>query len=131
MPGFNQQGPANQGPMTGRGMGKCANGPMADSPNFSNPADRGLGLGFRRGRGSGQGRGRGMGPCWGQGQGNGYGQAPMSAQAPGTMGRNTMQANTMPSNTLEDLNLRAERLESELNAIKESIATLSKSSDRE
>lgn len=127
MPGFNQQGPGNQGPMTGRGMGMCSNGAMAESPNFSNPAGRGLGLGLRRGRGSGQGRGRGMGPCWGQG--NGYGQAPMAAQNPNAMGRDTMQANTMPRNNMEDLKLRAERLESELNAIRESIATLSKSSD--
>ena len=124
MPGFNQQGPMNQGPMTGRGMGKCANGPMADAPNFSNPADRGLGLGFRRGRGFGQGRGRGMGPCWGQGYG--YGQASMAAQNP-----NAMETDTMHANTMETLKLRAEMLESELNSIRESIKTLSKSSDTE
>jgi hypothetical protein len=115
MPGFNQQGPRNQGPMTGRGMGMCAKSPMADSPNFSNPAGRGLGLGFRRGRGFSQGRGRGMGPCWGQG----YGQAATAAGEPGTM----------PANTMEDLKLRAERLESELNAIRQGISALSGSSD--
>ena len=122
MPGFNQQGPRNQGPMTGRGMGMCAKSPMADSPNFSNPAGRGLGLGFRRGRGFSQGRGRGMGPCWGQG----YGQATMAAGEPGTM-----PADTMPANTMEDLKLRAERLESELNAIRQGIAALSRSSATE
>jgi hypothetical protein len=55
-----------------------------------------------------------MGPCWGKGY-------PMAADEPGTMGTNTM----------EDLKLRADMLESELNAIREGIAALSKSSDTE
>lgn len=117
MPGFNQQGPNNQGPMTGRRMGVCANGPMADSANLGNPSFRGMGMGFRRGRGAGQGRGMGMGPFGGRGYGPGY----MGAVQPGTM-----QAGTM-----ENLKLRAEMLESELSSIKEALATLSKPSETE
>ena len=44
MPGFNGYGPMNNGPMTGRGMGRCQGGP-----------GRGMGMG------GGMGRGRGMG----------------------------------------------------------------------
>jgi len=68
MPGLNQTGPAGQGPMTGRRMGRCANS-GADQEN-QNEGDRettnktieetfwgrGFGFGFGRGRG-----GRGMG----------------------------------------------------------------------
>ncbi|MCP4720380.1 MAG: DUF5320 domain-containing protein [Desulfobacteraceae bacterium] len=99
MPGFNQQGPSNQGPMTGRGMGRCTNDPMATSPNFGRGQFRDQGAGFRRGRGQGRGPGRGQG----------FVQGPMAAQAPGTM---------------EDLKLRAQALESELNAVKEALAKL-------
>ncbi len=103
MPGFNQQGPSNQGPMTGRGMGHCTNDPMATSPNFGGGQFRGQGAGFKRGRC--QGMGRSQGP----GRGQGYAQGPMTAQTPGTM---------------EDLKLRAQNLESELNAVKEALAKL-------
>lgn len=97
MPGFNQQGPNNQGPMTGRGMGRCTNDPVATSTNFGGGQFRGQGAGFRRGR------------CQGIGRGQGYAQGPMATQAPGTM---------------EDLKLRAQTLESELNAVKEALAKL-------
>ncbi|MEA3248283.1 MAG: DUF5320 domain-containing protein, partial [Nanoarchaeota archaeon] len=50
MPGQDGTGPAGQGPMTGRGMGFCAD---FDAPGFVNP-------GFRRGMGRGLGRGRGL-----------------------------------------------------------------------
>jgi len=99
MPGFNQQGPMNQGPMTGRGRGVCVNGPAAATTGFGAPRSQGYGLGCRRGRGMGQG--------WGQGYGR---QAPMAVQA---------------ETTMESLRLRAEALESELIAIKESLANLS------
>ncbi len=49
MPGFNQRGPENQGPMTGRRQGRCT-----DSENFA-----GFGGRCQRGR-SGRGN-RGMG----------------------------------------------------------------------
>ena len=61
MPGFNQMGPENKGPMTGRGMGRCANN---DTPENTDPEFRG-GRRCRRGGagGSGVGRGRlGNGP---------------------------------------------------------------------
>ena len=113
MPGFNQQGPNNQGPMTGRRMGICANGPMADSPSMGTPPFRGMGMGFRRGRGAGFGRGMGSF------QGRGYGRSYMAAGAPDGAG------------TMQDLKLRADMLESELASIKEVLATLSRSSDAE
>lgn len=94
MPGFNQQGPMNQGAMTGRGRGICVNGPAAGTAGFGAP---GFGLGCRRGRGMGLGQGYAR-------------QAPMAVQAESTM---------------ESLRLRAEALESELTAIKESLANLS------
>ena len=101
--------------MTGRRMGICANGPMADSPNLATPSYRGMGMGFRRGRGAGFGRGMGMGSF----QGRGYGRAYMAAGAPDGTG------------TMQDLKLRADMLESELASIKEALATLSPSSDTE
>lgn len=64
MPGFNQRGPENQGPMTGRRQGRCA-----DSENFG-----GFGGRCQRGR-SGRGN-RGMG-------GNAQWNTP-AAQAPRT-----------------------------------------------
>lgn len=63
MSGFNKRGPNNQGPMTGRGMGRCANGPVAGSSNLLNLVGRGLGL--KRGRKQGVGQGL----CRGQGRG--------------------------------------------------------------
>ena len=92
----------NQGPMTGRGRGTCANG--AGSTGFGNPQFGGQGYGFRRGRGFGQG----PGPGWGRG----YApvQGPVAAQAPISK---------------EALRQRADILESELNAIKAALADLS------
>ena len=52
MPGFDGSGPTGKGPMTGRGMGRCATG-------------AGQGLGGGRGLGRGMGGGRGMrGAAW-------------------------------------------------------------------
>ncbi len=45
MPNFNGTGPRGEGPMTGRGMGPCANG-QAYGNGFG--CGRGRGLGFRR-----------------------------------------------------------------------------------
>ena len=66
MPGLNQTGPMEQGPKTGRKMGRCTNfgaklkpQPTTDTENSEekfpeNSFGRGLGLG--RGRGQGLGR---------------------------------------------------------------------------
>jgi hypothetical protein len=70
MPGFNQRGPAGQGPMTGRRIGKCNNfgvnqkkqptGEESQNQDFG-IQDFGRGFGFgRRGRGRGFNRGFGM-----------------------------------------------------------------------
>lgn len=69
MPGLNQTGPMGQGPMTGRGLGRCADAAWksnAKSPNQNSMdeqdtttfGNRGafMGMGFGRGRGC-----RGMG----------------------------------------------------------------------
>lgn len=74
----NQRGPEGQGPMTGRGLGRC-NG----KENTENRADveparngRGRGMGNRRGLGQGQGQGRGGGQGRGKGLGRRFDGAP-------------------------------------------------------
>jgi hypothetical protein len=73
MPGFNQKGPAGQGPMTGRRMGRCTNygagagkrsAPVAENPGETIPDNipdntSEQERGFGQGRGHGFGRGRG------------------------------------------------------------------------
>lgn len=70
MPGLNQTGPMGQGPMTGRGLGRCNDASWQANANDSNQQDantstnsRAYGYGaFGFGRGFGRGRGcRGMG----------------------------------------------------------------------
>lgn len=65
MPGLNRKGPAGEGSMTGRKMGRCTqfgeklidkNG-QAESTQDSNEKNSGRGFGFGR-----RGQGRGMGP---------------------------------------------------------------------
>ena len=59
MPGGNGTGPAGMGPMTGRGLGYCAN---YSTPGYTNPiAGGGFGRGMGRGGGFGRGIGRGFG----------------------------------------------------------------------
>ena len=53
MPGGDRTGPRGMGPMTGRGLGYCAD---YGAPGYVNPAP---GLGLGRGRGWGGGRGGG------------------------------------------------------------------------
>ncbi|MGD9930436.1 MAG: DUF5320 domain-containing protein [Mangrovibacterium sp.] len=72
MPGFNRRGPQGEGPMTGRGRGRCANrgnipseknSGSAQSPNPDAISDDaafgnrgfGFGLGLKRGRWLGRG----------------------------------------------------------------------------
>ncbi len=81
MPGYDKTGPQGQGPMTGRGMGRCRNN--GDVPANEERIDGesttllGLGRGGRP-RGGGMGRcrggrggGRGMGGGGGRGRGRG------------------------------------------------------------
>ena len=73
MPGFNQNGPLGQGPMTGRGLGRCADARWQTNAKASKPAsiqeqdttaigNRGMGLG-RGGRCWGIGRQARFGGC--------------------------------------------------------------------
>ncbi|WP_457571626.1 DUF5320 domain-containing protein [Desulfovulcanus sp.] len=68
MPGFDGTGPMGQGPMTGRGLGRCT--------GFAG------GGGFRRGFGLGMGRGFGRGLGRRFGWGAGYGYAPVAPVTP-------------------------------------------------
>ena len=76
MPGFNQEGPMGQGPMTGRKMGRCTNfgaghrnqttpeNEIIENPTNDFSPGQGAGRGMGRGLGRGMGRnggGRGMG----------------------------------------------------------------------
>ena len=55
MPGFNQRGPLHEGPMTGRGLGRCS----ASGRDVVRPPDmRGNAPGYGRGGGRAMGRGR-------------------------------------------------------------------------
>ncbi|MGV8091237.1 MAG: DUF5320 family protein [Mangrovibacterium sp.] len=67
MSGLNRRGPEEQGPMTGRRMGRCnpENRGKADQVNPQNQMSffqpgQGRGLGFRRGSGKGLRHGRGF-----------------------------------------------------------------------
>jgi len=78
VPGFDRRGPNGEGPMTGRGRGRC-NGVNVNAQNANidntqentpenqafNTPDYGYGRGFGRGFGirKGRGRGRGFGRC--------------------------------------------------------------------
>ena len=54
MPGLDRTGPQGDGPMTGRGMGRC-------NPDNRDSDDQGRGRGFGRGFGRGNRRGQGRG----------------------------------------------------------------------
>jgi hypothetical protein len=76
MPGFDGTGPRGEGPMTGWGMGYCAQPvegrsayPSGDAPAYP-PIPPGFG---GRGRRFGWGRGFGRGCGWGRGFGRGWG----------------------------------------------------------
>jgi len=58
MPGLDGKGPQGQGSMTGRGLGRCADGKNVDE---TGNVERGEGTFFARGRGVGRGGGRGLG----------------------------------------------------------------------
>lgn len=104
MPGFNQRGPMNQGPMTGRGMGVCTGYRNAGMPGMG----YGMGMGRRRGR---QGFSSGFGP---RGWGMGYGGN--AASPPVTDSRDILKN-------------REAMLEQELAAVRQQISTLSPADD--
>ncbi len=65
MPGFDRKGPEGNGPMTGRGLGRCKD-PETKNDDFNDDNEmrgRGWGrrFGFRGGFGRGRGRGTGRG----------------------------------------------------------------------
>lgn len=68
MPGMNRRGPEGEGPMSGRGRGRC-NPANREFNNSDDPADAGMNAPFRQG--AGRGMGHGAGKCLGQGQGQG------------------------------------------------------------
>lgn len=109
MPGFNQRGPMNQGPMTGRRMGICTNGGTTGATGFTGAGTAGpMEFGQRRGMGRRAGQGFGGG--------RGFAQWSMPVAAP-------------PINRETDLKQRADTLQSELNAIREELKNFSDSSD--
>jgi hypothetical protein len=95
MPGFNQRGPDNEGPMTGGRRGICTGAGYVQG-GFSTP---------------GPGRGRGWRCAQGQGFGLGRGFGRPAPQAP------------LPD-AREALARRAELLEQELSALRRQIAAL-------
>ncbi|MBN2141272.1 MAG: DUF5320 domain-containing protein [Desulfovibrionaceae bacterium] len=96
MPGFDMTGPLGQGPMTGRGAGRC-----------SGQAGQGRGPGFGRGLGFR----RGFGPGRGLGFGRGLGRGGFGLQQAGDL--------SGPSN--KDLRDRLDWLESEAARIREQL----------
>lgn len=80
MPGFDRKGPNSEGPMTGRGLGKC-NPETRDNLNMINETPGrgrrfrgGYGPGNGKGNGPGNGRGIGRGDEGGAGRGRGRGR---------------------------------------------------------
>ena len=117
MPGLNQGGPNNMGPMTGRGMGRCAAG--------NNQGQGYAGQGYGRGGGYGQGGygqgGNGAGFGAGRGRGCGRGAGPRGRGA-GFRGAPVVQA--APAGK-QDLALRAQALEQELEAVRNELKNYS------
>ena len=101
MPGFNQRGPMNEGPMTGRGMGQCSGAYTQDmgAPAYGYGQGRGMGMGRRGGQPLQQGMGRGMGR--------------------GAQMQMTPQATPPP--TKASLAVRAQQLEAELESIQNAL----------
>ena len=82
MPGFDRRGPNGEGPMTGRGLGRCSGASDTDqNANNANTQDNipeeqrfaAPGIGYGRGLGRGFGRGMGRG-FFGRGRGRGFGR---------------------------------------------------------
>jgi len=73
MPGLNRRGPEGEGPMTGRGQGRC-NPSNRVANSFDASAGSGMNAPFRLGAGGGMGQGAGRGMGQGAGRGMGQGQ---------------------------------------------------------
>jgi len=81
MPGFDRRGPNGDGPMSGRGLGRCSEASDNQEANTNNtqqniPEDQRFaspGVGYGRGLGRGLGRGIGRG-FFGRGRGRGFGR---------------------------------------------------------
>lgn len=71
MPNLNGTGPRGRGMKTGRGHGRCGQGPALEAAEHGH--DHGHGHGCGHGHGHGQGRGHGLGHGRGRGCGQGLG----------------------------------------------------------
>ncbi|SMD07022.1 hypothetical protein SAMN02746065_12817 [Desulfocicer vacuolatum DSM 3385] len=100
MPGFNQRGPMNEGPMTGRGMGQCNTAYNRETGTSAKTTWNTPGYGYGQGRGMGRGRRGCEVPRWGMG-----------------MGRRAQMPPQPPPVTKTSLADRARQLEAELEAI--------------
>jgi|ADurb_Cas_02_Slu_FD_contig_61_899693_length_1863_multi_2_in_0_out_0_2 hypothetical protein len=75
MPGMNRRGPEGEGPMSGRGRGRC--NPSNRASNYLDTSERaGMSTPFRQSQGRGRGQGQGLGQGAGRNQvsGRGLGQ---------------------------------------------------------
>jgi hypothetical protein len=99
MPGFNQRGPMNEGPMTGRRRGDCVRGVDTDPQSSAFTP-------------MGYGKGRGNGRRGGQGPGGGRGYSRMGTDS-------------SVSTSEETLKLRVQTLETELDAIRSELTKFS------
>jgi len=79
MPGFNQRGPMNEGPMTGGGRGICT-GTVDPAQGFAG-----------RGNARGMGRQGGRRGCQAPGRGRGAGQWAGTSPAMGSVNQDTLQ----------------------------------------
>lgn len=102
MPGFNQRGPLNEGPMTGRGRGKCTEA-FDQTQSFAGRPNA-MGMGRQAGR-------RGYQP---PGWGRGYGQWTGTAPAMGSVNQDALQNSV-------------DKLEAELAELKNQLKNLSES----
>lgn len=105
MPGFNQRGPMNEGPMTGRNRGTCTGAAVDPGQGFADSANA-------RGYGRGMGRGRGNRGCQALGREMAYGRRTPPAPTQGSVNQDTLQN-------------RVNMLEAELSAIKNQLRTRS------
>jgi Family of unknown function (DUF5320) len=105
MPGFNQRGPMNEGPMTGRRRGTCTGTPADTGQGFADNTNA-------RGYGGGMGRRMGRRGCQTPGRGMGYGQWNAPAPMPDSANQDTLQN-------------RVNTLEAELSALKDQLRTRS------
>ncbi len=105
MPRFNQRGPMNEGPMTGRKRGACTGAGIDTGQGFADSTNT-------RGYDGGMGRRMGRRGCQTTGRGMGGGQWNAPAPMPGSEDQTALQN-------------RVNMLEAELSAIKDQLRTRS------